>query len=186
MPSPYYEHGRRDAEQGTFNQLFYHTYHDYKRGYDDVMKGPVRRRRVPIIALAVTLLAASSAVGWLLRDRGVFTAAATPITIVVTATPVTPTPTFPFTIATPLPPTPTTPADLALRIGGKATVATEGGTLRVRPDPSTQREPLAALPNGSTVTLVGGPESGDTYTWWQIELADRTGWVVADFLRPIP
>ncbi|HYF64351.1 MAG TPA: SH3 domain-containing protein [Herpetosiphonaceae bacterium] len=185
MSSQYYEQGRHDAEHGTLNQLFYHTYHDYKRGYDEVMRGKPRRR-APTSLLVAALLVAGVGAGWFLRDRGLFGAQPTAVIVVVTPTVAVPTPTFPFVIATPAPPTATAPAEPGLRPGGRAEVATDGGALRVRPNPGTAGEPLAALPNGSAVTIIEGPSEGDGYTWWKIEIEGGSGWVVADFLRPLP
>jgi len=185
MASNYYEQGRHDAEQGTLNQLFYHTYHDYKRGYDEVMRGKPRRRTPPAVLL-VALLVAGIGAGWVLRDRGLLGTQATPVIVVVTSTVALPTPTFPFVIATPAPPTATVPSDPALRPGARAEVATDGGGLRVRPNPGIAGEALASLPNGSTVTIVEGPSEGDGYTWWKVESAAGSGWVVGDFLRPLP
>jgi hypothetical protein len=182
MPTPYYEQGRRDAENGELNQLFYHTYHDYKRGYDETLRGP-KRRRIPALLWIVPVLLVGLGLGWLLRDRGVLSAQATPVTIIVTPTRTTPSPTFPpFIIATPAPPTPTS-GPTTLQAGAQATVSTDGDALRVRPAPNTQGEPIGRLANGTVVTIVAGPSEGDGYTWWQIENDAIKGWVVADFLR---
>jgi hypothetical protein len=33
--------------------------------------------------------------------------------------------------------------------------------------------------------VLGGPEAGDGFEWWQIQLADGTeGWAAANFLEP--
>ncbi len=183
MPTPYYEQGRRDAESGEFNQLFYHTYHDYKRGYDETLRGP-KRQRIPAALWLIPVLLLGLGLGWLLRDRGVLSAQATPITIVVTPTRILPSPTFPpFIIATPAPATATS-GPTALQVGVQATVSTEGdAALRVRPEPNIQGEPIGRILNGTEVTIVGGPGEGDGYTWWQVENDAIKGWVVADFLR---
>lgn len=185
MSNLYYEQGCRDAEQGEFNQLFYHTYHDYKRGYDETVRGK-KRRRIPTLVWIVPVLLIGLGLGWLLRDRGILGKAPTPVTILVTPTIAPPSPTFPpFIIATAAPATPTSPAT-TLQPGIKAVVATDGGTLRIRPEANLQGEPIGRLTNGTPVTIVDGPREGDGYTWWQIEAEGIKGWVVADFLRVSP
>jgi len=101
------------------------------------------------------------------------------------------TPTFtPTNIrATDLPPTwtPTTQA------GGSSDVGVEGLTiegvvnvsesLNVRDNPSRSGTPIASIPGGSTVQIIGRNEDG---TWLQVRLEDdREGWVSAQFIRII-
>ncbi len=70
-----------------------------------------------------------------------------------------------------------------LAIGDTATVTDNG--LNMRTDASTSASIVTQLSQGQEVTLIGGPEDADGFTWWQIELADGTqGWVAADFLEP--
>lgn len=185
MPSTYYEQGRRDAENGELNQLFYHTYHDYKRGYDEGIKGPSRRSRAPLFILVALIAALGASAGWVARDRGLLADATTATPLVVTATPVVPTPTFPFIIATEGPTAaPTAASDL--RVGAQASVATGGDPLRVRSRPTTDGDRLGSLPNGAAVTIVGGPQSADGRTWWEVQTSSLTGWVVGDFLAAAP
>jgi hypothetical protein len=34
--------------------------------------------------------------------------------------------------------------------------------------------------------VIGGPEQGGDFLWWQVRLLDGTeGWVAGDFLRPV-
>lgn len=181
MPSQYYEQGRRDAQHGEFNQLFYHTYLDYKRGYDEVINGPPKRRPNALYFLIPLILLLGAGAGWLLRDRGVISSQATPLVIVVTPTVPRATPTFPpFVIATPEPPTAT---PVVLQIGIVARIATDGGVLRVRPDPSLQREPIGTLTSGTKVKIIDGPRDGDQLTWWQIDTDYGPGWVAEKYLR---
>ena len=182
MPTPYYDQGRRDAENGEFNQLFYHTYLDYKRGYDETLR-PARRRRVPAALWMGLVLLMGLGTGWLLRDRGILGTEATPITLVVTPTLATPSPTFPpFIIATAAPAT-ITSGPTSLQVGAQATVSTDGAALLVRPEPTREGEPVGRLVDGVVVTIVDGPREGSGYTWWQIEHEGVKGWVVADFLQ---
>ncbi|ABX02875.1 MAG TPA: SH3 domain-containing protein [Herpetosiphon sp.] len=178
MPSPYYDQGRRDAENGTLNQLFYHTYHDYKRGYDEIVNGPPKPKPNFLFFLIPALLLVGLAGGWFLRDRGVLSTPPTPLVVMVTVTPVTASPTFPpFAIATPAPPTPT---QLVIEIGGEAITLEQ---VRIRPDPSIQGEPIGALDPGELITIIDGPRQGDDYTWWLIESAIGQGWVAEDFIQ---
>lgn len=185
MPSQYYEQGRRDAEAGEFNQLFYHTYLDYKRGYDEARTKP-KQRRNPLLVWLPLVLVAGLGVGWLLRDRGILARPEPTVVVVVTITPVTPTPTFPFITATPAPPMPSPNPNQTLGIGVAAQVNTDGGALRIRPKPSTNGEPVGSLDNAQDVLIIGGPQEGDGYTWWEIEAKGLRGWAVADFLKVKP
>lgn len=77
------------------------------------------------------------------------------------------------------------PADTGATFSdGELVVVTEA--LNLRPDPSTAGEPVAQLAVGDELTIVGGPEEGDSFTWWEVLQADGTtsGWVVEDFIEP--
>jgi uncharacterized protein YraI len=54
--------------------------------------------------------------------------------------------------------------------------------LNMRSGASTGNGVIAVLPAGTTGTVVGGPQTGSGYTWWQIETSRGTGWVVEDWL----
>lgn len=71
-------------------------------------------------------------------------------------------------------------------VGSAIVVATD--LLNLRASPSTSATVLAVLPNGTRATISGGPQSGSGYTWWQIQTAANTGWVVSNYiaLAPIP
>ena len=77
------------------------------------------------------------------------------------------------------PPLPPQPVDL-LTVGTRAVVnTTEGDMLRVRAGPGTGYGVSFQLTNGTPVTLIEGPVSGDGLTWWRIQTADgRSGWAV--------
>lgn len=184
MPTTYYEQGRQDAEKGSLNQLFYHTYHDYKRGYDEVMQGAKTRRWLfPLVGLGIFLAGLGG--GWVLRDQGVLATETTTTPVVVTATVPVPTATFAFAIATPAPTAPPTAVPDS-RIGSTATVETGGSNLRVRAEPTTDAAIVTSLANGTAVTLIGGPQEAGGYTWWQIQTPQGEGWAAADFLRFTP
>lgn len=75
------------------------------------------------------------------------------------------------------------PASGELAVGGTATVTDNG--LNMRSEPSTGASIVTTLAQGQQVTITGGPEEGDGFTWWQIELDNgNQGWVAEDFLSP--
>ncbi len=49
--------------------------------------------------------------------------------------------------------------------------------LRLRNEASTTGGVIVLMPNGTPVTVVGGPVSADDFTWWQLRTSDGTvGW----------
>jgi hypothetical protein len=75
------------------------------------------------------------------------------------------------------------PASGDLAVGGSA-VLTQGG-VNMRAQATTASEIVTVLAEGQAVSITGGPQDADGYTWWQVSLADGTaGWVAADFLQP--
>ena len=66
---------------------------------------------------------------------------------------------------------------------GDAAVITGGGCTNLRPQPSTSSTPITCLASGTAVTVAGGPQTANGYTWWQVTTSDgKTGWVAGDFL----
>lgn len=64
--------------------------------------------------------------------------------------------------------------------GQQATVA---GDVNLRSSASTSGEIVRTLATGDAVTITGGPQEADGYTWVPVRLADGTeGWIVQDFL----
>lgn len=119
----------------------------------------------------------------------------TPTVIRLTAPP------SPAASSTPMRVTPTpiptlTPAptlDLAnppgeITVGYYAAVVNTGGNgVTVRGGPSTDNVRLLTAAEGRVMLVIGGPESGGEFTWWEIRLDDGTeGWVAGDFLSPVP
>ncbi|NCF66711.1 MAG: SH3 domain-containing protein [Chloroflexi bacterium] len=122
------------------------------------------------------------------------TAGPRPATIVVLTAPPSPTtdPTGSALPPTSIPtftPIPTPDAAIAppqVTIGFYAAVAnTDGLGVTVRGGPSTRNVALLVAEEGALVMVLGGPEAGDGFEWWQIQLADGTeGWAAANFLEP--
>lgn len=62
---------------------------------------------------------------------------------------------------------------------------TNGVGVTVRSGPSIDNVRLQLLNEGEVALVVGGPQQGDDFTWWQIQLEDGTeGWVASNFLVP--
>jgi len=97
-----------------------------------------------------------------------------------------------FVLPTPLPtftPIPTPDNAVAppeITVGFYALVVDTGGAgLVVRGGPSTSNVQVTLADEGSYLLVIGGPEEGSDFLWWQVELEDGTeGWVAARFLEP--
>ncbi|CAN5659470.1 hypothetical protein BH23CHL5_BH23CHL5_04250 [soil metagenome] len=70
------------------------------------------------------------------------------------------------------------------RIGSTATVFTGNGSLRIRSSAGTGASIVATIPDGTTSTVLAGPQSLNGYTWWRIQSAAGTGWAAGAFLIP--
>ena len=67
---------------------------------------------------------------------------------------------------------------------GSAVVINGGNGVRVRPDPSTDHDPLATVPNGASVRIIGSAGDG----WYQITFSGvggvgTTGYMKGEFLK---
>jgi uncharacterized protein YkwD len=70
----------------------------------------------------------------------------------------------------------------SLQIGAPARVATDDGDcLNVRSGPSRTATIVICLPDGSAVTIAGGPMNADGISWWKIE---GLGWATGEYLSP--
>lgn len=139
-------------------------------------------------AAGVALLALLLIVTAVARGAGERPMAAPVVTVV-------PRPTATLAVVAPPSPTPTeTPMPQAvadpssIRIGGLVEVSgTEGEGLRLRQDPSTTATILALAVESEVFTVQDGPVDADGRTWFRLGSpsdTSRTGWAVADFLRP--
>ncbi len=62
---------------------------------------------------------------------------------------------------------------------------TDGLGVTVRGGPSIRNVALLVAEEGTSLLILDGPEEGDGFAWWQVQLQDGTeGWVVEDFLEP--
>ena len=136
-----------------------------------------------VVLLAVLLIVTAVA-----RGAGERHLAAPVVTVV-------PRPTATVAVVAPPSPTPTeTPVPQAvadpssISIGGLVEVyGTEGGGLRLRQDPSTTGTIIALAGESEVFTVQDGPVEAEGRTWFQLVSPSdtaRTGWAVADFLRP--
>ncbi len=74
-------------------------------------------------------------------------------------------------------------------IPGDVVTVVGGGCINLRPTPSTSQKELACIPSGSKVTILGGPQSGTGYVWWNVHTDRGDGWMAEQFLSkpgPIP
>jgi uncharacterized protein YgiM (DUF1202 family) len=66
------------------------------------------------------------------------------------------------------------------------TVRVVDGRLNLRSEPALTAEVVAELPDGTTLSVVGGPTAADGYQWFNLTSdAYGTGWSVASFLQEV-
>lgn len=81
---------------------------------------------------------------------------------------------------TPAPPTPAQPSFFVV-------TGTAGQGLFLRPQPSTEGDPLTTLPDGTRVEQVGEDVPGADRVWRKVRAPDgQEGYVAVDFLTPAP
>jgi hypothetical protein len=69
-----------------------------------------------------------------------------------------------------------------IAVDTKVTVTEE---LNMRAEPVTTGELVTTLAAGTELDVIGGPEEGEEYTWWQVVDPDgNSGWVVENFIEP--
>lgn len=58
------------------------------------------------------------------------------------------------------------------------------GELNLRSGPGTSADVQVVLPDGEPLSVVGGPETANGYTWWEVSSSRfGTGWVAAQFIE---
>jgi len=58
------------------------------------------------------------------------------------------------------------------------------GALNLRSAAGTSAVVRVVLPDGAPLDVIGGPETGGSYTWWQVRSGDYgTGWVAGEFIE---
>ncbi len=76
------------------------------------------------------------------------------------------------------------PASGAPAAGVVAGTGGAGVWLKAAPALSAAR--VVALPDGTPLRLLAGPQRGDARDWWRVEALGATGWVVADYVAFAP
>jgi hypothetical protein len=76
-------------------------------------------------------------------------------------------------------------ATRGIAIGAYVKVVDTGATgLRMRSGPGLGHATVESLQDGDILTVIGGPESGDGFTWWQLRRDGTAGWCASDWLEP--
>ncbi len=86
-------------------------------------------------------------------------------------------------VATPLP----VPTDGKFAINQQVEVTgTEGEGIRFRTGPGLSYVTTTILQDGTILTVVGGPETVDGFTWWRLQTAaGAIGWAIEDNLQAV-
>lgn len=67
-----------------------------------------------------------------------------------------------------------------------STIRVIDGTLNLRAGPGTANDILAELPEGARLQIIGGPEGGASYTWYEVRSATYgEGWCAAEYIEPV-
>jgi hypothetical protein len=117
-------------------------------------------------------------------DRAEAAAEETPVpagetqTSVASATAATPQPTSAG--STSVPTRSTAPGEIAA--GVAVVVAGTGDCLNIRTGSGLSNDVIACVPDGTELTVLGGPVEADSLTWWQVESEQGAGWVASDYL----
>jgi hypothetical protein len=149
----------------------------------------------------VTVLAIAVAILWarLLLDIPAEEVEPTPTVIMRTAVPTSPPPTVTVAGGAPAEPTseggpgeeaaptaePTAVPPGSFAVGASVRIVDTGVGLNLRAEPVVAADNIVALvPDGTVLEVIGGPQSDDDFTWWQLRMSDGTeGWGVEQFLQ---
>lgn len=68
--------------------------------------------------------------------------------------------------------------------GGQTAVIanTDGDSVRLRSAPSKNADVQAMVGEGAVVLITNGPKDAEGATWYQVQFAGKSGWIVADFI----
>lgn len=75
---------------------------------------------------------------------------------------------------------------LEISVGGRVAVLnTEGAGLRMRSGPGLSHSTVETAQDGEVLQVVGGPETADGFTWWQLDHDGTLGWCASEWLEPV-
>ncbi len=66
--------------------------------------------------------------------------------------------------------------------GVGAGTGSEAGCLNVRTEPGTGNPAIVCVPDGTQLTVVGGPQETGGLKWWKVRLTSGDGWAAEDYL----
>lgn len=146
-----------------------------------------------VVVTLVGILLAVGLAGVILSREPLNAGVASPTIIRLTAAPTPlpsatggrPTATQPATLTPPVTPDLLTPPAV-VTVGTYAQTAnTDGVGVSLRSGASTDHPRLQLVAEGAIVLVIGGPQAGSNFNWWQVRLQDGLeGWLAADFLVP--
>jgi hypothetical protein len=83
-------------------------------------------------------------------------------------------------------PTTTSTTAGTFRVGDTALVTGTGNCLNIRSAAGTENDVVTCADEGTTVTILGGPEDDGEFIWWNIEAPGGSGWAAEQYLIPAP
>ncbi|HEY5476110.1 MAG TPA: RING finger protein [Tepidiformaceae bacterium] len=136
---------------------------------------------VPVAAVLVVVVALG--VVWLGDQfRGSGSTGAVSTTTALPGAALTPAATPAQGATTPLPAGTPNP-NAKFKAGDSVTVTGTGDCLNVRSGPARSNAAVTCLPDGTTITIVDGPQSADSLTWWKLHTPAGDGWAAEDYLK---
>lgn len=159
------------------------------------------RQRVPaiipaIVSFALVAVACLLAATFINQNRPALNFSAPTATIQIitpTATEFVPPTATPYVAPTetllPQPAAPAAGAGGPISVGSRIVVVDTGGNgLNFRREPTTAAEKIRSLPEGTIYEVVGGPQEGGGYVWWQLKDPNDgiTGWGVQNYMKLAP
>src|SRR5262245_57916737 len=77
-------------------------------------------------------------------------------------------------------------APVAFQFGQQVQARAPGVAINLRGEPGLAGRVVTTLPNGTTVTVIGGPQLVDGAYWWEVDGGTRAtyGWAAENLLKP--
>lgn len=72
--------------------------------------------------------------------------------------------------------------DAVVVTGVGAGAGTEAGCLNVRTEPGTGNPAIVCVPDGTQLTVLGGPQEAGGLKWWKVRISSGDGWAAEDYL----